>query len=64
MKAWLFQDYRQKKQNGAKAPWSVGWYDPDEKRKSKRIGPRSTAVRFARRIEGQIAADVYEPASR
>ena len=52
MKAWLFQDNRQKTRLGDKCPWSVGWFDPDGK-KSKRIGCKSNAEKFARKIEGQ-----------
>lgn len=59
MRAWLFQDSRQKKKLGDKAPWSVGWYDPDGKKCSKRIGSRSNAEKFQRKIEGQLAAGTY-----
>ncbi len=64
MKAWLFQDSRQKKKLGDKAPWSCGWIDPEGKRKSKRIGSKSMAVKFQRKIEGQLAAGTYEGESR
>ena len=64
MKAWLFQDHRQKKTLGSKAPWSVGWIDPDGKRKSKRIGSKSMAEKFQRKTEGQLAAGTYETTSR
>ena len=57
MKAWLFQDHRQKKTLGEqKCPWSVGWIDPDGKRKSKRIGSKSMAEKFRRKTEGELAA--------
>ena len=59
MKAWLFQDSRQQQKLGDKCPWSVGWYDPDGKRKSKRVGAKSNAVKYARKIEGQLAAGTY-----
>ncbi len=64
MKAWLFQDHKQKKKLGDECPWSVGWIDPDGKRRSKRIGSKSRAVKFARRIEGQLAAGTLETNSR
>ncbi len=64
MKAWLFQDHKQKKKLGDKCPWSVGWIDPDGKRRSKRIGSKSRAQKFARRIEGQLAAGIYENENR
>ena len=63
MRAWLFQDHRQKEKLGAKAPWSVGWIDPDGKRKSKRIGSKSQAGKFRRKIEGQLAAGTYQSPS-
>ena len=64
MKAWTFQDPRQKKTHGAKAPWSVGWIDPEGHRKSKRIGLKSSAEKYRRRVEGELAAGVYESKSR
>lgn len=64
MRAWLFQDYRQKQKLGDKTPWSVGWYDPDGKKRSKRIGSESLAKKFLRKVEGQLAAGTYEANSR
>lgn len=64
MKAWLFQDHRQKQKLGDKAPWSVGWVDPEGKRKSKRLGSHSAAEKHARRIEGQLASGTYEGSKR
>jgi integrase len=43
---------------------SVGWYDPDGKRKSKLIGSKSAAEKFLRKTEGQLAAGTYETTSR
>ena len=63
MKAWLFQDHRQKQKLGEKAPWSVGWIDPDGKRCSKRLGAKSVAEKFARKTEGQLAGGVYQSSS-
>jgi integrase len=60
MRAWTFQDHRQKKKLGDKAPWSVGWYDPEGKKRSKRIGSKSNAEKFLRKIEGQLAAGTYQ----
>jgi hypothetical protein len=60
MRAWVFQDSRQKKKHGVKAPWSVGWIDPDGKRRSKRIGRKSMAEKFKRKVEGQLAAATYK----
>lgn len=64
MRAWLFQDPRQKKKLGDKAPWSVGWIDPDSNRKSKRIGSKSAAGKFRRKTEGELAAGTYQLHSR
>ncbi len=60
MSVWLFQDHRQKQRLGEQAPWSAGWVDPDGKRRSKRIGCKSLTEKFARKIEGQLAAGIYE----
>ena len=58
--AWTFQDHRQQKKLGAKAPWSVGWLDPvTGKRKSHKVGSRSQAEKYARKLEGQIASGTY-----
>lgn len=59
-RAWLFQDTRQRKKLGDKAPWSVGWYDPDGNKRSKRIGSKSQADKFRRRREGELAAGLYQ----
>jgi len=64
VKAWLFQDTRQRQKLGDKCPWSVGWFDPDGKKRSKRIGCRSRAEMFARKVEGQLAAGTYQGESR
>jgi integrase len=65
MKAWIFQDHRQKQLLGEdKCPWSVGWLDPEGKRKSKRIGSKSAAEKYQRKIEGQLVAGVYQANSR
>jgi integrase len=64
MSAWLFQDHRQKEKLGEDCPWSVGWVDPDGKRKSKSIGSQSRAEKYARKIEGQLEAGVYQTTSR
>src|SRR5476649_2545122 len=60
MNAWLFQDRKQKAKLGDKCPWSVGWYDPDGRRREKKIGAKSRAEKFRQRTEGQLAAGTYE----
>ena len=64
MRAWVFQDHRQKKKLGDKAPWSAGWVDPEGKRRSKRIGSKSMAEKYARKKEGELAAGTYQNESR
>ncbi|BBO32111.1 tyrosine-type recombinase/integrase [Lacipirellula parvula] len=64
MRAWLFQDSRQKSKLGDKCPWSVGWYDPDGKKRSKRVGSKSLAEKHQRKIEGQLAAGTYSATER
>jgi len=64
MRAWKFQDGRQKAKLGAAAPWSVGWIDPDRRRRSKRIGSKSMAEKYRKKIEGQLAAGTYENVRR
>lgn len=65
MKAWIFQDHRQKQQLGSRAPWSVGWLDPETgKRRSKRIGQKTAAKLYCRRLEGEVAAGTYNAPTR
>jgi integrase len=60
MQAWVFQERKQVAKLGNAAPWVVGWYAPDGKRKQKTIGPKSKAEAYARKIEGQLAAGTYQ----
>lgn len=61
MRAWTFQDTRQKKKlGGDKCPWSVGWYDPDGNKRSKTIGSKSMAEKFRRKKEGELAAGLCQ----
>jgi integrase len=64
MTAWLFQNSRQRQQFGGKAPWSVGWRAPDGKQCSKRIGSKSLAEKFKRRLENELAAGTYNSHGR
>ena len=57
MKAWKFQDARQKAKHGEKkCPWSVGWFDPDGGKRSKKIGSESLAEKYRKKKEGELAA--------
>lgn len=63
--AHVFQDSRQKAKLGEKkCPWSVEWFDPNGKRKSKKIGSKSAAEKYARKVEGQLAAGTYQATER
>lgn len=53
MRAWLFQDSRQKVKLGDTCPWSVAWYDAAGKKKSKRAGAKSMAEK--RKVEAELA---------
>ncbi len=61
-RVWVFQDARQKEKLGEKkCPWSAGWVDPDDlRRKSKKVGSKSAATKYARKLEGEIAAGTYK----
>lgn len=60
-RCWTFQDARQKTKLGdKKCPWSVGWIDPSGKRKSKRIGGKTAATQYARKLEGELSAGTYQ----
>lgn len=67
MRAWIFQNTRQRAkeaEGGPKAPWMVGWIDPEGRRKSKTLGSKSAAEKYARKIEGQLAAGTYQNEKR
>lgn len=64
MKAWLFQDTRQKQKLGEKCPWSVGWLDADGKKRSKKIGPKSYAEKFRKQTEAQLLLRLSTPQAR
>jgi hypothetical protein len=49
-KAWLFQDTRQKKRYGEKAPWRIGWLDKFGNRKSRTIGSQEDAEKERQRL--------------
>ena len=64
-RAWLFQDHRQKRNLGAdKCAWSVGYYAPDGKKRSKTIGPKSLAEKYRQKVAGELAAGVYQHVNR
>lgn len=62
--AWVFQDFTQRKKLGDKAPWLVGWRDPDGKKRTKSVGAKSLAEKEARKVEGQLLLGTYHNESR
>jgi integrase len=64
MRAWTFQDPKQKAKLGDKCPWSVGWYDPQGKRRQKSVGSKTSADKYCRRVEGDLAAGLYADRKR
>src|SRR5262249_44827397 len=59
MSAWVFQDQKQVEKNGeAAAAWSVGWYDPEGKRRCKSCGPGSEGKRNAEKLRKKIDAEL------
>jgi hypothetical protein len=48
---------------GDKCPWSVGWFE-DGRKRSKKVGCRSLAEKFARKLEAQAEAGTLQSDSR
>ena len=63
MNTWLFQDHRRKEKLGDKCPWSVGWFE-DGRKRSKKVGCRSLAEKFARKLEAKADAGTLQTESR
>ncbi len=64
MNAWLFQDSRQKAALGDKCPWSVGWYDADGRKRSKKVGTKSVAEKYRKQVEAKLALELCTGKSR
>src|SRR5262245_35765743 len=63
--AWLFQRAEQVRDMGEDiAPWCVGWYGPDGRRKSKTCGAgkqgKKTAERLKAKLTAQLMTGTYE----
>lgn len=57
MKAWLFQRPKQVDALGEKkAPWCVGWYDHDGRKRQQRVGSKTAAEKFRIRKESELAS--------
>jgi integrase len=68
-KAWTFQKAAQVRQFGAdKAPWYVGWYEPDGRRKAQSCGPgfhgKKNAERLCRKLEAELIEGTYQSKAR
>lgn len=66
---WLFQHPTEVKRVGKeKAPWCVGWYEPDGTRRQKTLGSGSAgkkaAFRLSKKIEAELLAGVYQSDAR
>ena len=55
MKAWIFQ-----RKEGSKEPWSVGWYDPEGRRREKKIGGKTYAKKFRDKIQAELVTATYQ----
>ena len=60
MRAWTFQDHRQKQKLGDKAPWFVGWMEDDGNRQSKKFDSRQDAEKFRRKKMTRLAIAAIE----
>jgi integrase len=65
MSAWIFQKPEDVRKLGeAEAPYYVGWYEPDGRRKAKGFGTGSRAKKlaegFRRKVEAQLLTGTYE----
>jgi integrase len=57
--AWLFQRTDQVKEMGEElAPWCVGWYEPDGRRKSKTCGLGPSGKKLADRLKNKLTAEL------
>ncbi|NLX55874.1 MAG: tyrosine-type recombinase/integrase [Planctomycetaceae bacterium] len=57
-RVWIFQQPREKKALGDKAPWYVGWYQ-GRSRRSKKIGTKTAARAYQSRLEAAANADEF-----
>lgn len=62
-KVWLFQDSRQRKDQGTKAAWHVAWYEGRKKR-SKKVGTKKAAREYQSRLESAMNSDEFSGAVR
>jgi integrase len=67
--AWIFQRGEQVEKMGADAaPWYVGWYEPDMRRRKESCGPgfrgKEKAQRLKRKIESELMTGTYQMHTR
>jgi integrase len=63
--AWIFQRNEQIRDMGEdQAPWYVGWYEPDGRRKKESCGPgfrgKEKAERLKRKLEAELMTGTYQ----
>jgi integrase len=67
-KAWIFQKSVQVGELGVKAPYYVGWYEPDGRRKAQSCGPgfhgKKNAERLCRKLEAELTEGTYQARGR
>ena len=54
--SYVFQDSKQKTKLGNKAPWYVGWNDLNAKPHKKKVGSKTAAQKYARKIASELVA--------
>ena len=69
MRTWTYQQKRQVEKVGADAaPWYVGWYDPDGRKRCRMCGKGRTgkrdAGRLAERIKAELLTGTYDDTAR
>jgi integrase len=69
MRAWIYQDPKQVQKHGTdKAAWSVGWYDPEGKRRCQSCGigsaGKKTAEKLRKKREAELITGTYQAKDR
>lgn len=60
-KAWIYQKKAQVEKLGAdKAPWYVGWREPDGRQKGKQCGAKRDAVKLRDRRHSELVTGTYQ----
>jgi integrase len=66
--AWIYQKTRDKDKLGDAAPYYLGWYEPDGRKKGKKCGSgfhgKKNAEKLKVQIESQLVTDTYQTHAR